>query len=284
MKNINKNSLWWNDVSIDYLEKTQRIISLTVDKLLTNENKPVIKVPIAPLQDIEDSIRIDILENLSDKNRLFIILNDYYRKLVREIGIGKIEDWGPKSDILKDAYYKFNIREKDLDEYILLELKSADVLEELKEVKRQVEKKIEEKTAQQEVQQTGNIPKDKIIVQNDQWIIAEAPQKGKVYIYYNGHGIPLEISEKTRWLKVFQKYVENTRLLKGIIIATWGLSVKTWGSGEKREENYIPTIHRQIKEGLRKHPTFANKLDIRDIVYFERQKGTEKGFYRLVTK
>lgn len=108
-----------------------------------------------------------------------------------------------------------------------------------------------------------------LLANNNGWIIRKPSVGNKIEVYYKDYE-PLLVSHKSKWLKVFIKYIELTRLSKVEIITYWNMGGGAWRKKSPATDKDIPIIHRQIKDRLSKLPISVD---------FGRPKGLLKGMY-----
>src|SRR3989344_2015654 len=96
-------------------------------------NKYALKIPIynfTTKNHIDYQKALNILNLISQRGTLFIVLNEKQKRLLRE-SIPGSSRWQAKNEKLKKAYYQLNITEEDLKKYFLLEIKDSGILEKL---------------------------------------------------------------------------------------------------------------------------------------------------------
>lgn len=103
----------------------------------------------------------------------------------------------------------------------------------------------------------------------------------KLYIKASNMDQSLPTKSSTAWFKVFRAYVDNFYILsKRNILSTWNNAKKNKFRNTKRNrdnDRYIPIIHRQIKNGLKKcYPDLVDKIEFELI-----NDGTHKNSYQM---
>src|SRR3989344_6572566 len=142
--------------SLENRRKIKIVLELLIDALeLKNPlDKFALKLPQNKIKkhDIEYYEVLRIFDWISQKGRLFTVLNEKHRRLVRESD-PLMSDWEVKNVALKDVYYQLNVREEDLKEYFLIEVKDSGIKDKLRQIKDSIEVSLED---QQESESSNN--------------------------------------------------------------------------------------------------------------------------------
>lgn len=146
-------------LSLEALEKIAKVLKVLVVRIETNPHSPGIKLPLRLFENLNYVEVVDVLQLLGGNGNLFAVLNDYLKKLDREIDVeistGRAlnpktnGDFGTKINIERDVYFRLGFIQEDMKESILLEVKELSLASKLTRLQKQVERGIK-KTKKQE--------------------------------------------------------------------------------------------------------------------------------------
>ncbi len=132
-------------LSPEALEKVAKVLKVFTVRIETNPHSPGIKLPLRLFEGLDYVEVVDILKLLANNDSLFLVLNEYLKKINREIDveIRTGRDFTVKNNLLKDVYYRLGFVEEDMQENILLEVKDPLLTNKLMRFQKQIEGRVE---------------------------------------------------------------------------------------------------------------------------------------------
>lgn len=136
MKKVKKETSWLNSLSGTSKQTVNKILLIVIKYIELHGGKIAIKIPINEFteQQLKYTEVTVVLERLSNNRQLFRILNEYYKKVDREVdkAIRMNKPFNHLTAVEYDAYERLGFIQEDLDEFILLEIKDPNTLTTLK--------------------------------------------------------------------------------------------------------------------------------------------------------